>query len=447
MDLEPYQWRQTDAGVYERSMDGIERLYWTVASAGKPLGREHWSLTTGVKLQPETENLVSVVRQGWIALRHAHPSLASHVENGKKVYKVATEDELKSWLVETFVVVDSTATDLFPTLKPVRRTTLYLMPKCQEIVIKTPHDRTDARGLLYLCNNLLQLIANPQTVHFGDEAQRLSPPLVVAVPLPKATPEQAAKAGQLLVNFGQALPSVGVPAVNTDQLPANTHRQELCFSKDTTFQIIAAAKRHNMTATHVVHAAVVVATSQLAKSNGSFSSYALFDLRKHCQPAFRYMPMSAYHSGLPYTVPAGSFLETAEQLRHFYRQAKQGQEVTDDFLAGIEPLIETMLQVLAQPPLTPPSQPMFSSFGTLENILQGDQCLLTKPLVLDWWFGQETLSPEPLVHFWTWQDEMKISTCYNETFHDANSIEMFLQTIKEVLLSGLEIRSMRSTKS
>jgi hypothetical protein len=106
-----------------------------------------------------------------------------------------------------------------------------------------------------------------------------------------------------------------------------------------------------------------------------------------------------------------------------------------------------MLQVLAQPPLTPPSQPMFSSFGTLENILQGDQCLLTKPLVLDWWFGQETLSPEPLVHFWTWQDEMKISTCYNETFHDANSIEMFLQTIKEVLLSGLEIRSMRSTKS
>jgi hypothetical protein len=84
--------------------------------------------------------------------------------------------------------------------------------------------------------------------------------------LPKATPEQAAKAGQLLVNFGQALPSVGVPAVKTDQLPANTHRQELCFSKDTTFQIIAAAKRHNMTATYVVHAAVVVATSQLAKS-------------------------------------------------------------------------------------------------------------------------------------------------------------------------------------
>jgi hypothetical protein len=94
--------------------------------------------------------------------------------------------------------------------------------------------------------------------------------------------------------------------------------------------------------------------------------------------------MSAYHSGLPYTVRAGSFLETAEQLQHFYCQAKQDQEVTDDFLAGIEPLIEIILQVLAQPPLAPPSQPMFSSFGTLENILQGDQCLLTKPLVIDW---------------------------------------------------------------
>jgi hypothetical protein len=64
MDLEPYQWRQTDAGVYERLMDGIERLYWAVVSAGIPLEREHWSLTTGLKLQPGTENLVSVVRQG-----------------------------------------------------------------------------------------------------------------------------------------------------------------------------------------------------------------------------------------------------------------------------------------------------------------------------------------------------------------------------------------------
>lgn len=27
MDLEPYQWRQTDAGAYERLMDGIERLW------------------------------------------------------------------------------------------------------------------------------------------------------------------------------------------------------------------------------------------------------------------------------------------------------------------------------------------------------------------------------------------------------------------------------------
>jgi hypothetical protein len=71
------------------------------------------------------------------------------------------------------------------------------------------------------------LIANPQTVHFGDEAQRLSPPLIVAIPLPKATPEQATKAGQLLVNFGQALPSIGVPAVNTEQLPANSQARAL----------------------------------------------------------------------------------------------------------------------------------------------------------------------------------------------------------------------------
>jgi hypothetical protein len=34
---------------------------------------------------------------------------------------------------------------------------------------------------------------------------------------------------------------------------------------------------------------------------------------------------------------------------------------------------------------------------------------------------------------------MRISICYNETFHDTISIEMFLQTVKEVLLSGLEI--------
>jgi hypothetical protein len=55
---------------------------------------------------------------------------------------------------ETFAISDKTADELFPDL-PAR---LYLFPRSPEILIKSSHDRVDARGGPRLMEDLVQAV-------------------------------------------------------------------------------------------------------------------------------------------------------------------------------------------------------------------------------------------------------------------------------------------------
>jgi hypothetical protein len=113
---------------------------------------------------------------------------------------------------ETFAISDKTADELFPDLPALRGqpARLYLFPRSQEILIKSSHDRVDARGGLRLMEGLVQAIATFPlgSFHIGNEVANLSPSLRIAAGISSATPDDGDAARQLLSQEAVACPSV-----------------------------------------------------------------------------------------------------------------------------------------------------------------------------------------------------------------------------------------------
>jgi hypothetical protein len=122
--MDSLNWKEVAPGRYERAIDESEEVYVLVAAAAAPLNKEHWSLTVAIKVDQFTTDFVNEVQQAWKTFRYDHPSVATFIEDGKRVYNVAKQDELDSWIKETFVVETASATELYSSLRPVKRATL-----------------------------------------------------------------------------------------------------------------------------------------------------------------------------------------------------------------------------------------------------------------------------------------------------------------------------------
>jgi hypothetical protein len=241
--MDVLEWKQASVSKYSRALDPLEIFYVTIAAGGHPLNREQWTITATVKFDFDTADtdLVARVGQAWTVLRYDHPTMASIILDGERVYNVVTsKSELDKWIDETFLVVNEDATDLFPELYRVKQLTLYLMPKESEIMLRCPHERSDATGMIYLINNLFELLSSPRTVQFGDEAKNLLPSFMVAANISEANERQVAKITKELEE--SLVPSIGLPATNTSSLPGKTRRATLGFSRGETDAIVRAAK-------------------------------------------------------------------------------------------------------------------------------------------------------------------------------------------------------------
>ena len=103
----PLTWTKTSPSPYERSIDAVERFYLFIATAGQ--GRQdnsHWRAAMGLKIETKRERFVEQVKQAWRALRYDPPGLSAFIESDRWVYHVADQEELSSWLEETFHVHD-----------------------------------------------------------------------------------------------------------------------------------------------------------------------------------------------------------------------------------------------------------------------------------------------------------------------------------------------------
>ena len=174
------EWKQTAANRYERPLDGSEAFFTSIHSLGAQHGRQHWALSTGVKIRTYRATFAEDLKVVWIALRYRHPIMATEINDDKLVYQTAEGSELERWLEETFVVHPSniSGAELYGTTpRPLKRVICNVLPHTQEIVIQGTHAHLDGLGAVTLVDNLLQMLSKRSSslVVFGDEAKNLLP--------------------------------------------------------------------------------------------------------------------------------------------------------------------------------------------------------------------------------------------------------------------------------
>ena len=86
----------------------------------------------------------------------------------------------------------------------------------------------------------------------------------MAANLPDAQPQHTAIAGKALRKFAANLPSLGAPAREIDQTPGDIARYAFKFTELESKRIVEAAKRLNLSVTHLFHSAMILASYRLS---------------------------------------------------------------------------------------------------------------------------------------------------------------------------------------
>ena len=82
-----YQWR--------RPLDCHDKLFRSIAAAGKPLGREHWLLVGAARVgfPSQANKPEDIIRTAWSSLRFRHPDIALDLDGDEKIYEPVTNTE------------------------------------------------------------------------------------------------------------------------------------------------------------------------------------------------------------------------------------------------------------------------------------------------------------------------------------------------------------------
>ena len=357
------EWREVKPGRWQRDVDEAERFYATLAKAFEGTGRMFFAITGHVSItheisEDESRDEVSALLDkalgnGWLALRHEHPGIASWVEYDdmtqrlRKVYE-SSEDptglaSVSKWLHDTchFISGYNTGQDWCNSDPPApRMATLYVIQANppedrqhsrlvrRDLVIRSPHDIMDGIGTLTLLGSLLKHTSNAfgqgsqrEILTFCDEWRRLSPPLRVAAELSDATSEDVqtryseVSASNAVLRDGVEV--LTIPFKHGLTTPGKQQRLELKLTSAQTEQIQTACKKLAVTPTHVYHAAAAVALSHIQPPHHSarqarYISYALINLRPQCVPPYNssshaasvYHCTSATNLAIDLTVPS-----------------------------------------------------------------------------------------------------------------------------------------------
>ncbi|KAG4430205.1 hypothetical protein IFR05_014307 [Cadophora sp. M221] len=405
----------------------------------------------------------------------------------KKVYKTLRDDqEVEAWMVETFKIVDNgqTGETLANTDPPVGRyATLSLItpPEMRvssqqhlrrQILFRSHHELVDGIGALTLLNNFLHHAATSfaaetdQSIDFGDEYRNLSPPLRIASGMPQS-PSFDQKTKLAKIQSANTAARAGVQALNlplssTIQAPGNSLRSAIHFSSQESKEIIAKTKSLRATVTQVFHAAIALAVRDLQPKSSQarearYFSYSLVNLRHCCIPPYHkprhaasvYHCVSANHLVVDLTVPADSastteqtpeeFLATLNQVRDFYQNAKIDADylsIVPSLFSAVTPAYPDKLCEVPSPNQSPSVS--LSSMGIIDRIVQPKQgpFEVTEP----WVIGAE-YSTGIGAFLGTWNGVLCLSAVYNEAFHSKAEVLDILESVKRIVIEGLEVHS------
>jgi hypothetical protein len=431
--MEALKWKQTSPGRFERSLDELESLFLAWGAVSSSSGRECWRMTACVDFKYHGADVVEAFRKAWTAIRFIYPSIATTVEDGKLCYTVADQAELQYWLNETFKIADGPAMELYPTLPPASRPTLYLLPKHNQLVIQVSHFRCDGAGTYKVLNTLFENIDIESKIVFGDEAQRLSLPFQYVARALEPTERDLADMGKVMESVMEAQPTIGLPPIRADQPPGPSRRRHLSLSQDETTALGKLAKSSGWTSTQIIHAAVIHATKRLSGTNGSYVQMFPINLRSRVKDIVD-EPVRMMVFGSLMAIRPSSFNDTLSQLKAVYDSCN-----VNNFRPGMVPTFaRTVLPMLQQPPPVLATTPILSAIGPLDSVLKFEYGTIT---VEDTWGTVDVMTGEPALHAWFWKNALQLGVAYNTTYNTEAQIDEFLATVKELLFSGLEPRA------
>jgi len=232
-----------------------------------------------------------------------------------------------------------------------------------------------------------------------------------------------------------SMPSAGLATTASSNVPGNTLGQRMQLSENNTARVVAAAKQRGLTATHVVQAAAALA----AKKHGghpqdtNYVSIALFGLRYLCDEPYREMA-APYFSCFPLVLTPASFIDSAHQLKDYYIGWKADMK---DHLSMIEPSSATFMELVST---LPPDQSTLMSVSTLGLFEPKLNSVHGKVKMIDLWMSFETPSSGVPTFLWTRSGVLTWQVCYNEAYHQEESIARFVQMTREILFEGLGLK-------
>ncbi|OTA98519.1 hypothetical protein M426DRAFT_76945 [Hypoxylon sp. CI-4A] len=441
-------WQETDEkGVFSRPVGENETFIKLIGDTGLPLNREHWAINSTATIVPTgslaSADLAAHFRRAWAHLRFQHPSLAAEAAPGddkRFIYTVPADGTaLDGWLSKTFSVATSTSSsaDVILDFHPTPYAKLVYIPRSGELLGHTAHWRSDGIGAVLLLDALLAIasssleLTDPAALAWGTEITRLAPAVEYAAAMPeKPTPELKERAGSFVGTFSQAVGAIGIPYLgDTGTLPAGTRSTAPVLSQEVTEQIVAACKARDVTVTAAAHASVAGANYALADAAAKdkhYTSTVRFSLRQHLLE--------------PYSTPAfAAGLYTTGWMKHEYRKGITPEflESHREYAAQLTALIRNMPQGGGE---QPPSDVDISSLGIAEKLIRrsygtSETGFEVKAISI----GVEILNQQAVTFVWTFRGQLHLSAVYNESFHSADQMSLFVHTVKTQLLEGLGI--------
>ncbi|CZT47884.1 uncharacterized protein RSE6_08507 [Rhynchosporium secalis] len=447
-------WRAVTPGCYERGIDEAEQFYTSMAKTWEATGHTYFAITacTGISISKSPVSggssldarVEAAFRWGWKKMRYDHPTLAAPTQydhHSKRCKK--------------------TGEDFANTDPPAGR---------WDIVFRCHHDLVDGIGTLMLLNNLLHHAAEAfessteQGIAFGDEHKNLSPPLRIAAGIPIApSVDQLANLARIqstnkAARIGKCV--LGVPFSPDAEAPGSSQRSAIHFSPQESSSVVAKSKSFQSTMTQILHTAIALAIRDLQPKTSEayearYFSYSLVNLRHCCVPPYHkprhaasvYHCVSANHLVVDLTVPAESiathdqsleeFQSTLGQVRDFYNNAKIDADylsIVPSLFSIVTPKYPSTTSDIPAPNQSPSVS--LSSVGIVDRIVQPKQGPFE---ILEPWVVGAEYSTGIGAFLGTWNGALCLSAGYNEAFHSKAKVLDFLESVKRIVLDGLEL--------
>ncbi|KAH7239366.1 hypothetical protein BKA59DRAFT_276674 [Fusarium tricinctum] len=500
-----YNWHQAKPGLWQRHIDELEQFYSTMVTLYEGSGRMFFGITGHVSLSVEnTDNLPlekaelevdKALKKAWLALRYAHPTLASQVTHDTetnqwvKTYKeLQVEAEKDEWLQKTLIHISNgqSGNEWANSDPPAPKIpTMFIMnlPSKQgndgshtvhrDLVFRSPHDIIDGIGTLMMLNNFITLAAEAYEkgdtydlpVLDGTETVNLSPPYRIAAEIPESLSQaQLDRLDQMAAQKSAAAsdPKVEILALpfrHGAELPGRHQRVALTLPKKETLQLLDSCKKAGATPTHVFHAAAAIVMRDLQARPAEtkrvrYINYILRNERSNCMDPYSSTrhPAAVYHSvsGQSLVVDMDltpttehthkeEFLSILDTIKDFYLTVKQDKEFY--ILAPV--MFSQATPALPSSPRPPPvPAPNAHPSVSISSMGRTDAIVAPRTKAFsarDPWVTGEELGNGLGLFLGTFEAELCLSAAYNDAWHTEGDVRGYLERCKEVVVLGLGI--------